>query len=481
MYLFSVLIAFSYMKMEDHVKEIKTLNKYIEALKAKQRPGHALVSAQFRVATAYKQLGKKYIPSALKRYVELVKMLSDPNNPYQRTAEEAEKNKAILEGSLYYKAMCYSMLTKPPKNVKKYRRFAIKTLEELVEKFPKSRFAPPALSQVGTLWTILEDPDKAQKALRRLKSEYSGTPEAENADFMLADNLLKVGMRQQAIRLFKQMFEGGGQYSDVQILTAGNELLKAREFEIALEAYDRVLKTSKKRAVLEPALMGKGKCLVAGERYGEAAEVLEKMLADYPRSGRTVEATMLLSTAYSEVGMAEPDGDKRFDVFNNAVKAIKTARQFATDAGIKARLDLEVARIMVRKARAEEQFGSKDKGLDVLNEGIATYQILIRLGDSNDPGVRPHIEDGYNECLPLLVETKRFENTIEDSREYLKTFPRGKWVVQARKWENQAKMALVTSGGAAPEERPEDKEETTEEPAPQPATQDVARAGNGGQ
>ena len=451
--------AFAQSKLGETVAEIKTLQKYIKALEAENRPGPEIISAKFRIATAYKQLGKKYIPSALKRYIELVKLLSDENNPYQRTAEDAKRNRSILEGCMYYKAMSYSMLTQPPEKVASYKRFAIKTLEELVEKFPESRFAAPALSQVGTLWTVLENADDARKALNRLKQDYPDTPEAKNALFMLGNNLLQLGMRQEAIRVFKEMFEGGGEYSNSQILTAGDELSKAGENDIALQAYDKVLGATEERATREPALLGKGEVLTAQEKFTEAAEVLKTLVADYPNSRRIIEANLLLSRAYSEMGAREANADKRFDIFNASIVAMKTVRKFAKTTDISYRSDIGVARIQLRKARAEAQFGDKKRAVELVNEAIATYQTLVLLGNPDDREARPHIEAAYHECIPLLIETERWADVIEDTSGYLAEFPRGKYVIDIRKWQNQGRMGLVASGQEAPAETTPDEDE----------------------
>lgn len=442
--------AFAHSKLGDTVKEIKTLQAYIKALEAQNRRGPEIIGAKFRIATAYKQLGKKYIPSALKRYIELVKLLSDENNPYQKTAEDAKRNRAILEGCMYYKAMSYSMLTKPPEKVRSYKRFAIKTLEEMVEKFPESRFAPPALSQVGTLWTVLEKPDEARKALNRLKKSYPKTPEAKNALFMLGNNLLQLGMRQQAIRIFKEMFEGGGDYSHSQILTAGQELSKAGEHDIALQAYDKVLGATQERAFREPALLGRGEVLTSQEKFEEAADALKTLVTDYPNSRRIIEANLLLSQAYSELGAREANADKRFDIFNKAVLAMKTVRKFAKTTDIKYRSDIGVARIQLRKARAEDKFGDKVRAVELVNESIATYQTLVLLGNPDDPEARPHIEAAYHECIPLMLETERWEDVVEDTGGYLAEFRRGKYLIDIRKWQNQGRMGLVASGQEVP-------------------------------
>jgi len=440
-------IAYCYSKTGDKVGEVKGLTGYVEALEKEDKPGHALINAKYRLASAYRQLGAKYVPSAFNRYSELVKLLKAKTSAYEKTPEEAENNRKIFEGAMFYKALCYSMLTKPEKKLRAYKMEAIKSFNELVEKFPKSLFASPALSQMGSLWTALNKPDEAQKVLRKLKKEYPDSKEAQNALLMLGNNLLTLGMKGQATRVFEEMFSGLGDYSDTQILTVGNEMEKIGEYEIALQAFNRVLESSKERTGREPATLGKGRVLVKQEKYEEGAGVLEDMLEQYPNSGYTVQACFSLSTAYGEIGKNEPDENKRFDFFNNAVKAMKRVRKFEKMSAGRAKSDVKVACIFELKAKAEEQFGMNEKAFQYRNDAIAAYETLILLGDFSDPGIRQHIEEAFHECIPLLLKIGKWDSVIEDCDKYQKLFPRGKYRLEVRKWRSQAKMKVMTEGG----------------------------------
>ena len=120
--------------------------------------------------------------------------------------------------------------------------------------------------------------------------------------------------------------------------------------------------------------------------------------------------------------------------------------------------DVGVARILERKAKAEEQFGSKEKALESRNKAIAAYEMLIMLGVFSDAQVRIHIEDAYHECVPLLLKTGKWQNVIEDCDRYVKLFSNGRYMLDMRKWKNEAKMKIVTEHVAEHKAEPEEKE-----------------------
>ena len=445
-------IASCYHHKEDVAQEIKALEAYIEQLSKKDRPGHAVINARYRVASAYRSMGEKYVPSAFNRYTEIIKLVSQKDNPYQNSPEEAKANEEMLEAAMYFQAVCYSQLKdKDEAKMRQYKEAALKSLEALIQRFPKSRYAPSALSQIGTLYTVFEKPKEAEDALNRLMREYPESVEAQNAKFVLAMNLLNLGRRKQAVEVFKEMFSGSGQYKPTQILTAGNELVKAKEYEIAIEAFDRVMAMAKdERPLIEPVLIGKGRSYTALKQYAEACKALEDLLARYPNSGNTVEAAFTLSSAYSEQALADPDSDKRFDLFNLAVKAITKARAYDKTPGGQARSEVEVGRIQARKAAAEKKYnGPADRLRKYQDDAIVAYQVLIMLSDPGVAEVRPFIEDAMYECLPLLLETQRYSEVLEDADRFIELFPRSRYLSEMRGWRTEARTKLVAQGQAS--------------------------------
>jgi hypothetical protein len=65
--------------------------------------------------------------------------------------------------------------------------------------------------------------------------------------------------------------------------------------------------------------------LVDTGRYADAINVFENLSSDLDRKSR-FEASLLASTAYAELAAKEPDADKRFELFNNAVRVLRRQR-----------------------------------------------------------------------------------------------------------------------------------------------------------
>ncbi|MBN2302232.1 MAG: tetratricopeptide repeat protein [Lentisphaerae bacterium] len=461
-------IANCYSIQEKTDEEIIVLKEYIELLEKQRRPGQALINGQYRMAIAYRKLGPKFLPGAINRYTELIKLLQDKTKMDQYNPEEQEANKKILEGAMYQKAACYSLLQADDEpTARKYQLISIKLFEELLTLFPKTEYAPSSLSQIGTLWTVLGDANKAEDALTKLQKEYPESPEAKNATFMRAMSLLKLGRRQQAIRLFKEMIQStDGKFTEAQILTAAAELLRAGEYELALEAYMRVLKAADQDPRLrEPAMLGQGKALVLLGRHEQGAKALDDMLEQYPKSAYTVEACLFLSETYSELGRKEQNEQDRKLLFNRAINALKRVRKFVSTDGERAETDIRIARILYLKSQAEAEFGDVKKASDYRDEAIATYQMLVLLGDPNNKETAPHITTAFVECLPLLFEAGKFKNVIEDSDKFMEYFPSDrKYAGQVRKWRNKAERELSVSPDSAPGTG------TSEAPATEPET-----------
>lgn len=443
-------VASCYAKMGDHTNEVRVLSEIVKELQQTERPGHALVNARFRLAYAYKQLGAKYLPAAYNRYMSLIEMLRDGDATYHNTGQEKEANQRILEASLFFSGVCLSqMRPDDEEQVELYRRKAIAQLSDLVKTFPESEYAPLALSQMGTFHVLLEEPEKARETLDLLRKEYPETDAARNSNFLLADSLMKLGYRDKALAIFKEMFEGSGDYSTGQILSAGQELLKAEEYKIALRAFNRVLRSADSRAAIESAMAGKGECLQMLGRYQESVDVLTDLLAKYPNSGYTVSICLNLSQAYADLGMAAADPDNRYNLFNNAVKAMNRARRFEETPGGRAKLDIGVARIYTRKARAEAKFGDKAAAADARGFAVATYQTLILTADPRDADVRRQIEIAYHECLPLLLELEKWQDALSDAGRFIEMFPRSEFLSDVRRYRTRARTRVATSGQPA--------------------------------
>ena len=442
-------IAAAYNESGEKEKEVKALTAYTDRLLEDKRLDHQLITGFYRLASAYRQLGGKYYVSAINRYNEIIKRLG--GNPEENTtgAQQAGKNQEILEAAIFYKAYCYGKLP-PPKNKPGdfYKEEALKMYMNLAKTYPDSKRTPQALSQAGTLLTVLEKPGEAKKIFQSLKDRYPDSPEAQNVDFLLAMSLMDIGLRNDAIEVLKRMFTGDSTYSFGQILTAGNELFKAGEYEIAMEAYDRILATALERAHIEAALAGRGRALVALERYAEGAQDLKKLFEQFPKTSFTVDAAYDLSRAHARLAAEEVDADERFDIFNKSIVAMQ--KVLAYEPQRRGQAKVEVARIQERKAEAERKNGSTVKADRYRNEAIATYQTVILFEDAQDVSVRPHLEDAYHACIRLFLEVEQWQDAYDDANEYLKVFQHPKFEADVRNWRSKAAAKLRSLDSSDP-------------------------------
>ena len=136
-------IAVCYAKADDKAEEIRTLTALTQRFIKDNRLGHDLIRSLYRLGTAFRQLGDRYYPSAVKYYSEIIKRLDENRDAYQANSGEAEKNQEILEAAIYFKAYCYSK-AKPPEGKPEdlYKKVALRTFSELAQKYPKSKLAP---------------------------------------------------------------------------------------------------------------------------------------------------------------------------------------------------------------------------------------------------------------------------------------------------------------------------------------------------
>ncbi len=440
-------------KIDKKVEGIKVLTKYMKLLEGKSQIGTPLLSAYFRLGQMYRNLDKKYIPTAFKYYKKVVKLMEDEKHRAHETLSNNASNKSIYEGALFYQGVCYVQLDKPEQNIKAYRKQAIKFFEDLVTKFPESIYGPQCLLQMGVLYTVLDDTDKAGNALERLQKEYPDSDEAANSDYIYASGLLKSGRTKAATKVFARMFEGDGTYSDQQILTAALALLKDKRYEIALQAFEK-LKKSKVKSMKQRVMLGLGECYAATGEAPKTVEVLEQMLEQFPGTGHTPAASTFLSKAYGDLAMEEADALKRKLMFNKAVIAEKTVRKYQNTAGGKKWSDLRVGLILKKKALAEEKFGNPEAAKQYKGKAAVTFQTIVMFTEPKTAELGNIIQEAYMESVPLLAELEMWRDVVEGVTKYIEDFPapKGKYTSQMRSLRNKAKVRMATMDNPEGEE-----------------------------
>lgn len=451
-----------YEDLKDRTNTIAAVGAYIKRLESRGDPSQELVTARFRLANAYKDYGvdllrsgsddpavkasgTKAISLAAQAFDKLAEFLVNPPPSTQVTDKEKQRNQALREASLFAKAFCLSQVPGDPARVSKIRQMAITTYEALVKDFPQSSSAPNALIQIGSLYAMEKQLDKSEEALSRLRRDYPDSEQAKNALPMLAKNLMELGMREEAVSRYRDMFSAtGAKYTAADLFHASRALLDAREFDLARQGLDRVFAMASDNPVLTAqARYAECELLVLTKDYAAAVEKIKSFIADYPNYTLMIDAKLLYCTAASEAGMVEKDFGKRKELFDTALENMKDVRKRRTTPHDKAVADIEIGRIMARKAKAEAQFGTEERTKDFRGQAFISYQSFIDSVDLANSQLLPLVETAYFEVMPLIIEAGDWDIVDENADAYLAAFPHGRYRTDFTAWKNQAKIELA--------------------------------------
>jgi tetratricopeptide (TPR) repeat protein len=447
--------------------EIQTLEFYVEKLSARERPGHALIIGKFRLADAYRDYGLSFtrnagtneavtaeqkaetqktgavwLAKAARGFGDVAKTLDESAAAYQQNDEEKQRNAQMREAAVFTRAVCLTQVAYPEDKLPMLRQMAITAYEDYVKRFPKGRFAPRAQLQLGTLYTILQDTANAQAAFEKLSKAYPESEEAKNSVPMQAAALIDIGLRGEGVAKYRQMFGAGGTYTESQFMAAAKALEDAREYDMALQAYDKVLATAKDIGQTANAKLGRARCSAGQKKFGEAHKVLEAFVKDKDLSKLmlVVDANLLLVEVASEEGKTEKNDNERTRLFNAAVDALKMVRKYHTNTVEQAELDLKTGEVQLRKMEAEKKLGLTAQAAETRGKTIVAFQVIIMHIDPGNAALAATLEKAYFYCLPLLLEHKKFKDAEEDCERYLSLFPNGRYRTDVQNWLNEAKI-----------------------------------------
>ena len=434
-----------YGKTSQFTNEIAVLDTYIARLEGRPKPGQDFVSASFRRAQARKSVAVAMLHDttneidiatanaslnlAVREFHALADAIAKKGDLYQENEEEAGQNRQIREYCLFNKAYCLARLTRPEGKADAFKQAAVKAYEDLVATFPESALAPTALLQANILCTSLKKTEEAEKLLSRLRKDYPDSEESKNAIPLQARNLMELGQRNEAVALYAQMFKESGKYSNSDLLQAGNILLESGAYDVAAQAFERVLASGETApAVVAAARLGSARILLHDGRYDECMDSLKAFLSEYGKTSLMVDASLLLSEASAEAGMRERDAKKRLELFNQAVKAAKDVKPYRTTPLEQATDDLSTGRLLTKRAKAEESFGDPNAAKETRGQAIVSYLMTIMNVPASNVALAPVLEQAYHECIDLMVQNEVWEDAADKCREYLSDFPRGKYV-----------------------------------------------------
>ena len=441
--------------------EIQALEFAVSRYEATGTLAQGLITAKYRLASAYreyatvqaKEVSTNAAPEAVdaaqkeitvlrlkavKGFDDVIKRLTENQAAYQSKDDEKAANDTIREASYFSKAATLSQMNYPADRIPVFRKMAISAYEDYVKVFPKGKFAARAQLQVGTIYTSMQDMEKAQVALEKLNREYGSSDEAKNSVPMLAASLIEMGLRAEGVAKYRQMFSAGGNYTDSQFLAAASALEDAKEYEMAMQAYERVVSSTKDETQTAHAKLGRARVLTKQKKYSEARKLLDEFIKKYEKMAVVVEANLLLVDVASEEGKTERNDLERTKLFNVAVDALKMVKNYRKDEVQQKELDLAAGDVLIRKMDAENKLGLKDKAADTRGKAIVMFQGLIFSINPKNEKLVPVLESAYFKCLPLMLEHKKFKEAADDCTTYLQLFPEGRYRTDVQNWLNQA-------------------------------------------
>jgi len=451
-----------YKEENDSTNEVQALDFYVTRLSEKERPGHALAVGRFRLAEAQREYGVKlarsastnesseaiqkeavtWITRATLSFGSVAKMLTESAAAYQSNEQEKKTNEQMLEMAIFSKAVCLTQLTYPPEKIPVFRKGAILAFEDYVKQYPKGKLAAKAQLQIGTIYTILQDVPNAQAAFEKLSKNYADSDEAKNSVPMLAASLIEMGLRGEGVAKYRQMFAAGGNYTEGQFLAAARALEEAKEYDMALQAYDKVLATAKEIALVANSKIGRARALTGQKKYAEARKVLGDFIKDkdLSKTQLVVDANLLLVEVASEEGKTEKDDNERTRLFNSAVDALKMVKKYRTSPEEMAELDLTSGELLLRKMDAEKKLALTAQAAETRGKAIVAFQVMILNLNPGNAKLAATLEKAYYYCVPLLLEHKKTKDALEDCETYLRIFPNGRYTTDIQNWLNQAKI-----------------------------------------
>ena len=440
---------------------VSSLEAYLAALAKKDRPGLEGSSVRFQLAELRRKRAgelakseadeetKKQITTlnamAIRDFNELAKVLKEPRNIYENSAEDRAKNEEMREASLFLSALCLAQLQVDDTRRKAIRTVAINNFEQVVKEFPKGALAPKALLQVGTIYTSLADMDKAQASLARLRKEYPESQEAKNSVPLLAAALIDMGLRGDGVAMYKKMLEPGGTYSDSQYLTAAKTMAEAREYELSLQALEKVFASGQKGAVQMEAQLEQARNLLALKRLDESHKKIEAFLKEYGKTTFALPANQLLIDVIAAEIENEMDDAKRNAFMGKATDVFRFLKQLKNKPEDMAGYDLQGGYLLKGKMQAEIKLGRKEEAEKTRGKAITAFQTLMMRLQPSTPALGETLEAAYHEAIPLMMELKIWPEIVSDGEKYLSMFPTGRYATDIRNWVNQAKIEVNSS------------------------------------
>ncbi|MCX7862627.1 MAG: tetratricopeptide repeat protein [Bacteroidales bacterium] len=171
-------IAYCYMKQKDYANAQIWFRKYIENENNKERA---------QIYDSYTRIGDCFF--VLRKYEDAIDFYS----------KSIETKKAAPDYAMYQKAICLGLL-------KRFNEEII-TLNELLDKYPRSTFVDDALLELGNGYLALEEHQMAINAYNKLITDYPKSELVRRAYLQLGLTYFNIDKNQEAIAMYKTVIE----------------------------------------------------------------------------------------------------------------------------------------------------------------------------------------------------------------------------------------------------------------------------------
>ncbi len=410
-------LAWSYYAASNYVQAIKGFTNYL--VSAQSGPDKA--QAQFFLATAYRQSNQPR--EALAALEALIGWLEKDRNSFARVAADLKKNDDLLEQAFFQRGSCLIAIKEPAAELALNRDKALKAFDEFAARYPRSKQLAKALRLKGAAYLEIGRTQDAAQVFDELAKKYPNTEEGKSALYALAKSALEVRQIKQAQDALTKLAATADKYGPELFLSLGKDFTDAKLPADAAKCFDVVLGklTDPKAPLREVALFAKGKAQLDAGDAKTALVTLNQLFKEYPATGFFREGKFAVADAARQA--------KQFNVAESALADVM--QQYANKPAIFTRANLDLAKMQL-------DGGQKEKAL-------ASYQRVAMLSDPTNADLAPMVEEAYREAVRLGMDLRRYSDVIQNSDEYEKAFPNGKYLDEARRARTEAKTK--NSGG----------------------------------
>lgn len=465
------LKTFAMAEMKDARIALEEENKNVASKEEEQVSEEEEVAANDEQEEEGKQLtpqkrilrAQSYFRRVIKELNTIEKWLSEETiSQYQSSTKEAEMNQTILETLYIDKAHIYnSLISDKKEELLVYKLKAIEQYRKFKENFPKSENMPMVLMQLGTLLSSVKQDDEAKDAaameeaqaiFTELAEKYPDSNEAKNAHFVQGKTLIELGYRTQGVAALKKMFENAEQYSAGQIYLAAEEIFESKDYDLAQEGYLLAIKKADgNESIIIPSTFGQAKIYSANKQYADAVKILDEFQQKYPKSHLLLDVLDMMRECGIEAAREEPDVNKRIELFNNSMNAVKLLRQYKTkgmkeDQANKAsvEIDLQTGRILEIYAEIAEKWNDTKRADEYIRRASGQYKRIIMAAEKyqKTKEIRPVLEEAFARNIPISLKLELYKAAKSDCEQYKELFPEGKYLNQIIRYEVQANQRI---------------------------------------